>query len=179
MTLHISKGLEFDTVFIAGMEEGLFPLSQNTDDHNTLEEERRLAYVGMTRAKKHLHLLYTIKRNKFGKTQYNQASQFLSEIPQKFTHLNSYTGKTGFSKKQKNYTCSSSDYYESTTDAAQENSSYYCEEIYKVGHIVRHPRFGEGKIQKIEGSGDDLRISVVFRNQKVKKFIAKYAHLST
>ena len=180
MTLHISKGLEFDTVFITGMEEGLFPLSQSTENKNTFEEERRLAYVGMTRAKKHLHLSYAIKRNKFGKIQHNQASQFLSEIPQKFTHLNSFTGKTKFnSRKKKDYTYSSPDYYKSTTDTAQKNSSYYYEEIYKVGHIVHHPRFGEGKIQKIEGSGDDLRISVVFRNQKVKKFIAKYAHLST
>ncbi len=156
MTLHVSKGLEFNTVFITGLEEGLFPLFQNTDEHN-LEEERRLAYVGMTRAKKKLHLSYAIKRNKFGKTQYNQASQFLQEIPEEFIQVIPFGKKTRwFSRKNKK----------------RHHSKY------KEGQTVCHPHFGTGKIQKIEGSGDDLRISVIFKNQKVKKFIAKYAHFS-
>ena len=187
MTLHISKGLEFNTVFITGLEEGLFPLSQNTDENN-IEEERRLAYVGMTRAKKNLHLLYVIKRNKFGKVQYNQASQFLNEIPEKFIHSISLARKNRFMSKKQNRThnskytdhqyTSSHSYYESEEDTTQYDNSSHYEGLYKVGSIVHHPRFGPGKIQKVEGTGDDLRISVIFKNKKIKKFIAKYAHLS-
>ncbi|MYE07783.1 MAG: AAA family ATPase, partial [Oligoflexia bacterium] len=182
MTLHISKGLEFDTVFITGMEEGLFPLSSPLGD-NHLEEERRLAYVGMTRAKKNLYLSYAIKRNKFGKKQYNQASRFLEEIPNKFICVNSLTKKSNFFlKKHKKYYD-----YNSVSGTYTQNPSGFKKrpafsspygEIYKIGRTVHHPHFGTGKIQKIEGSGDDLRVSVIFKNKKVKKFIAKYAHLS-
>ena len=188
MTLHVSKGLEFNTVFITGLEEGLFPLSQNINENNLLEEERRLAYVGITRAQKNLFLSYAAKRNKFGKIQYNQASQFLNEIPNEFIHLNSFVKKTrfkkhtnGYSSKHKDYSyhyTQSLSYAEPDTASLTNNSCSDYDGIYKVGRIVHHPRFGSGKIQKIEGSGDDLRISVIFNNQKVKKFIAKYAHLS-
>ena len=181
MTIHISKGLEFNTVFITGMEEGLFPLSQNTEDL-LLEEERRLAYVGMTRAKKNLYLSYAVKRNKFGKIQYNHASQFLSEIPRKFIHSISFVKKTSFKKQMYNLRYKDNrhtqtfSHYESEEDFGQNHHSDVG--VYKVGRIVHHPRFGPGKIQKVEGSGDDLRISVLFKNKKIKKFIAKYAHLS-
>ncbi len=189
MTLHVSKGLEFNTVFITGLEEGLFPLSQNIDNKD-LEEERRLAYVGMTRAKEKLFLTYAIKRNKFGKINYNSASSFLNEIPDEYIHLTTLTKKVGFFSKKdqrkrdggtgyidQNHYDSSPVYWEESDSLQQEDPSAY-EGIYKIGRVVHHPRFGAGKIQKIEGSGDDLRISVVFKNQKVKKFIAKYAHLS-
>ena len=86
MTLHISKGLEFDVIFMSGMEEGLFPTSQSINDQE-IEEERRLAYVGMTRAKKNLIMSYAIKRHKFGNLQYNKPSKFLNEIPKKFTQF--------------------------------------------------------------------------------------------
>ena len=204
MTLHVSKGLEFDTVFITGMEDGLFPLSQNKHDSN-LEEERRLAYVGMTRAQKNLYLSYAIKRNKFGKMQYNHASPFLYELPNKFIHSISLTQKQemAFNKKQnqkhkglfgdyvelesqKTSTMMNGSYQRVKSYNRQEQmpvltqnpSSFSYRKVYKVGRTVRHPRFGAGKIKTIEGTGDDLRVSVVFKNQKVKKFIAKYAHLS-
>ena len=175
MTLHISKGLEFNNVFITGLEEGLFPLSQNTDD-SELEEERRLAYVGMTRAKKNLHLSYAVKRNKFGKIQYNQPSQFLLDLPKKFIHVNSLIRNSVFKKKKKStaeHIVPKDSYYE--MDEYSDNSH---SKLYRVGRIVYHPRFGAGKIKKLEGKGDDLRISVIFGNNKIKKFIAKYAHLS-
>ena len=187
MTLHISKGLEFNTVFITGLEEGLFPISQNMDDKE-IEEERRLAYVGMTRAEKKLFLTYAVKRNKFGKVHYNIASSFLNEIPDKYVHLTSFVKKAGFFSKQnrkrrermnhQNHYDSSSYWEEEETNSSQEDGSSSYEELYKVGRIVHHPRFGSGKIQKIEGKGDDLKVSVVFKTQGVKKFIAKYAHLS-
>ena len=86
MTLHNSKGLEFDTVFITGMEESLFPSFQSIEDNN-LEEERRLAYVGMTRAKNRLILSYANKRKFWGRDQYNPPSRFLSEIPRELVEL--------------------------------------------------------------------------------------------
>ena len=164
MTLHVSKGLEFNTVFITGLEEGLFPLNQSPDEEEK-EEERRLAYVGMTRAKKSLFLSYAIKRKKFGKTVYNQASSFLDEIPLEFIDWTSFTKKSIFKTRARKK------YFQKP--APSFSSRGYC-----VGRVVHHPHFGAGKIQKIEGQGEDLRVSVAFKNQKVKKFIAKYAHLS-
>ena len=187
MTLHISKGLEFNNVFITGLEEGLFPLSQNIEEKN-IEEERRLAYVGMTRAKKNLYLSWTTKRTKFGKTQYNQASSFLEEIPDKFVQFTSLVPKKSsyFSNKYKRGSYTEDTYLnediedinEDAGDMESPSHSAY-QNMYKVGRVVHHPRFGAGKIQKIEGTGEDLKVSVMFnKNQKIKKFIAKYAHLS-
>lgn len=88
MTFHVSKGLEFDVIFMSGMEEGLFPVSQSVNEQE-IEEERRLAYVGMTRAKRNLIMSYAMKRHKFGTLQYNKPSQFLHEIPEKLTHFTS------------------------------------------------------------------------------------------
>ena len=158
MTLHISKGLEFDTVFISGMEEGLFPLFQNIDAEN-IEEERRLAYVGMTRAQKNLFLSYAKNRHKFGKIRFNQASRFLKELPDNDTVFTSFAKKSAkkiFSRKAR--------------------PSYSSE--YEVGRPVHHPHFGPGRIQKVEGSGEDLKISVQFKNNTIKKFIARYARFS-
>ncbi len=183
MTLHVSKGLEFNTVFITGMEEGLFPISQSDDD-NSLEEERRLAYVGMTRAKKNLYLSYANKRNKFGKTKYNMASPFLDEIPEEFIHLTSFKKRTKFYSRKNKYHFNRAHAHHHTPYQNPEdigttkNHSAGLGSRYKVGKTVHHAYFGAGKIQKIEGRGEDLKISVVFKNQKVKKFIAKYANLS-
>ena len=177
MTLHVSKGLEFNTVFITGMEEGLFPITQDQDEKE-IEEERRLAYVGMTRAKKNLFLSHTAKRTKFGKMQYNRPSRFLNEIPGKFIRAQSFVKKTGFFPGQRKRQTQYTDRYTSPEEEPCVSADFSPEEPYKVGRIVHHPRFGPGKIQKVEGSGDDLRISVMFNNRKTKKFIAKYAHFS-
>jgi len=173
MTIHVSKGLEFNTVFITGLEDGLFPLYQNTEDNDGIEEERRLAYVGMTRAKKNLFISYATKRSKFGKLQYNKPSQFLNEIPKQFIQF------TSLAKKKKNrFTRHNHSYKKRNWSPYNQEVSYSHQKMYKVGQWVHHPRFGNGKIQKIEGSGDDLKVSVLFQNKQVKKFIAKYAYLS-
>ncbi len=197
MTLHVSKGLEFNTVFLTGMEEGLFPL--NGDEEET-EEERRLAYVGMTRAKQNLFLSYAIKRTKYGKTQHNQPSSFLEEIPEPFMVFTSFV-KAQQTKRKNKYKKYSSFWHGNGREPNQKSRSPYSQShagyggafseeyapmmekspssgVFRVGRMVHHPHFGSGKIQKIEGSGEDLRVSVMFKNQKVKKFIAKYAHLS-
>ena len=168
MTLHISKGLEFNSVFISGMEEGLFPLFQNTDNES-MEEERRLAYVGITRAEKFLFLSYAKSRHKFGKTQYSQPSRFLTELPDSDTMFQSLARKSNFRSKQKRF--SSYKKYPSQAGYNQQNK-------YAVGKSVHHPHFGAGRIQKVEGSGEDLKISVQFNDNRVKKFIARYARFS-
>ena len=169
MTLHISKGLEFNTVFISGMEEGLFPLFQNIDN-DSMEEERRLAYVGITRAKKCLFLSYAKNRHKFGKIQYNHPSRFLSELPQSDTVFQSFV-KSSFSKM--NFIKSKK--FSSLGRGYRDNSG---QSKYAVGKSVHHPHFGAGCIQKVEGSGEDLKISVQFSGNRVKKFIARYARFS-
>ena len=167
MTLHISKGLEFNTVFISGMEEGLFPLFQNTDNES-MEEERRLAYVGITRAEKYLFFSYAKSRHKFGKTQYNQPSRFLNELPDTDTVFQSFARKSTFrSKKQK---FSGYKGYSKSVSNQQKK--------YAIGRPVHHPHFGTGRIQKVEGSGEDLKISVQFSDNRIKKFIARYARFS-
>ncbi len=173
MTLHISKGLEFDTVFISGMEEDLFPLPQTASEYS-LEEERRLAYVGITRAQKNLFLSFAKKRHKFGKIQYNQASQFLNEIPKKFIYFHSFVRKNLFKSKYNEMFQSKKSHEEKTYYDDLTNES----DKYRIGQTVYHHQFGPGTIQKVEGNGENLKISVLFRNQTVKKFIAKYAHFS-
>ena len=168
MTLHISKGLEFNTVFISGMEEGLFPLFQNTEGES-MEEERRLAYVGITRAEKNLILSYAKSRHKFGKTQYNQPSRFLAELPDTDTLFQSFARKSNFRSNKRKF----SGYEKSSSSPV---SNY--EKKYAIGRHVHHSHFGSGRIQKVEGSGEDLRISVQFSDNRVKKFIARYARFS-
>ena len=201
MTLHVSKGLEFNTVFLTGLEEGLFPL--NGDEEET-EEERRLAYVGMTRAKQNLFLSYAIKRTKYGKTQHNQSSSFLEEIPDRFIVFTSFakipqakrkpsnkykkhSSVWSYSRRELNQRALSSHVQSQAgygalsnghTPSMMKNNLSFSPKAFRVGRMVHHPHFGSGKIQKIEGSGEDLRISVMFKNKKIKKFIAKYAHLS-
>lgn len=168
MTLHISKGLEFNTVFISGMEEGLFPLFQNTDNES-MEEERRLAYVGITRAEKSLFLSYAKSRHKFGKTQYNQPSRFLTELPDTDTVFQSFARKSNFRSGKRKF-ASYEKYSSSSTSSYQKK--------YAIGKRVHHPHFGAGRIQQVEGSGEDLKISVQFSDKRVKKFIARYARFS-
>ena len=179
MTLHVSKGLEFNTVFMTGMEDGLFPLPDDSlNGAGKFEEERRLAYVGMTRAKKHLYLSYAGQRSKFGKKKYNIASRFLNEIPARFIKAHSFRrSKNFFQKKYKSQYNSTynSDYNDNSKYSANFNSEGGT--VYEVGKVVHHPRYGSGKIHKVEGSGEDLRVSVIFRNRKIKKFVAKYSHL--
>ena len=168
MTLHISKGLEFNTVFMSGMEEGLFPLFQNTDNES-MEEERRLAYVGITRAEKYLFLSYAKSRHKFGKTQYSQPSRFLTELPDPDTMFQSFARKSNFKSGKRKFAG-----YEKYAS----KSVYHQQKKYAVGKPVHHPHFGAGRIQKVEGSGEDLKISVQFSDNRIKKFIARYARFS-
>jgi DNA helicase-2/ATP-dependent DNA helicase PcrA len=155
MTLHSAKGLEFDTVFIAGLEEGLFPHSRSLLDQSELEEERRLAYVGITRAKKRVHLLWATTRNIFGSVRVNVASRFLEDIPK---NLVQEFGR--FSKKNKEF--------QSDDDKEKEFVAGF-----KDGERVLHKIFGEGIVISTK---KDL-VTVAFMKTGVKKLSAKFAQL--
>jgi len=172
MTLHAAKGLEFDLVSMAGLEEGLFPLARTFDNPMELEEERRLFYVGATRARKNLILSMASVRNRFGYSE-SVPSRFLKELPPELVELVDHrtyhsTNNSGHPHDSK----SSPKTFEEDTQYEYEG-----EEIMRIGRIVQHPTFGRGKIVKVEGSGESLRLEVFFSGVGTKKIMAKYAKL--
>ena len=168
MTLHAAKGLEFRVVFIAGLEEGLFPLSRSLENPSELEEERRLFYVGITRAKERLYLSCARNRRRFA-DMINLKSRFLDEIPGELLQVEGYIreDKERFSDE------ADSDHIKSFT--FESDHSY--DSMLQIGTTVLHSQWGEGVILFREGSGENLTLIVVFRNGIKKKLLAKYACL--
>ncbi|MBN1163340.1 MAG: UvrD-helicase domain-containing protein [Candidatus Krumholzibacteriota bacterium] len=168
MTLHNSKGLEYRAVVITGLEEGLLPHYSAYDDDQELEEERRLFYVGMTRAREELYLFCASSRMQFGKWTGNQPSRFLEEIPSRLASVSGWAGSS-----------------EDNGSLFREVDPAYAEEDEKVsirgdsrfreGALINHPTYGEGRIKKVEGSGKDMKVSVQFTGYGTKKFLARYA----
>ncbi len=154
MTIHSAKGLEFDVVFIAGLEEGLFPHANSLNDEDRLEEERRLCYVAMTRARKRLFLFCASRRRHFGESRYASPSRFVQEIPPHL--LDTYGGKE----------C-----------AENQRVASVSKEPWHIGMKVVHPSFGVGVIKAKEGMGEDARLTVRFRNGEAKKLVVKHANL--
>jgi len=173
MTVHNSKGLEFPYVFMAGMEEGIFPHARSTgEDLSGVEEERRLAYVGMTRAMQELTLLHARRRHVFGATQYNPLSRFVEEIPAELVVRRestrpSVTAGVSFSNPDR------SGFGEELASQARENPAG----TYKVGMKVVHPLFGLGTVRRSDGSGEAEKLIVQFQRVGVKKLVARYAKL--
>lgn len=184
MTLHISKGLEYPVVFIVGMEEGLFPSARSIDasDPLSVEEERRLAYVGMTRARRRLFLTYARSRRVWGQEQMHPPSRFLKEIPEKFvsgdtrvqrpTFIDRHREK--FSRPRPSGAPASMEF---DVMPDYESSSHESGAGFQKGMRVRHPTFGVGAIYQVEGSGEMQKVSVQFQDRTLKKFVAKYARL--
>ena len=168
MTLHNSKGLEFRAVFITGMEEGLLPHYSAFDDDTELEEERRLFYVGMTRAMEELYLFCAASRMQFGSWTGNRPSRFLDEVPEEHTDVSGIPAprRTLSDVAQ---SIPSFDSFSDSSDVQREDSRY------RVGVTVFHPKYGEGKIKSLEGSGAELKVSVQFPGYGIKKFLASYA----
>jgi DNA helicase-2/ATP-dependent DNA helicase PcrA len=158
MTLHSAKGLEFPVVFIAGMEEGIFPHYRSLLEPAELEEERRLCYVGMTRAKKRLYLTSAEERLIFGENWYNGPSRFLEEIPEELM-------KADLAAKEKEMI---------KIDAPAEEIEYN----FNVGDTINHPKFGTGEITGLSGKGNELIIQVDFVSAGEKLLMAKYAPLT-
>ncbi|NPE60189.1 DNA helicase II [Dickeya dadantii] len=163
MTLHSAKGLEFPQVFVVGMEEGMFPSQMSLDEGGRLEEERRLAYVGVTRAMQKLTLTYAESRRLYGKETYHRPSRFIGELPPEC--VEEVRLRASVSRPVNHQRLG--------TPISQSDTGY------KLGQRVRHAKFGEGTIVNVEGSGDHCRIQVAFAGQGIKWLVAAYARLDT
>ena len=203
MTLHSAKGLEFNNVFMVGMEEGIFPLSRAMDSSEELEEERRLCYVGITRAKKKLYMLHASVRFQFGETRVNPVSRFIGEVPEKFTE--SKLPKPMKRREEYSFDDDDDDFYDynafdsfgASTRSTREvkstrtfNSSVNLGTInyskptiktgnneWKIGMRVKHRRFGIGTIITVSGNGEKTMVTVAFENNGIKNLIAAQANL--
>jgi len=163
MTLHSAKGLEFPQVFIVGMEEGMFPSQMSLDEGGRLEEERRLAYVGVTRAMQKLTLTYAETRRLYGKEVYHRPSRFIGELPEEC--VEEVRLRASISRPVSHQRMG--------TPAAQSDTGF------TLGQRVRHAKFGEGTVVNMEGSGEHSRLQVAFPGQGIKWLVAAYAKLET
>ncbi len=159
MTVHNAKGLEFSIVFISGLEDGLFPLYNYMKNRDEIEEERRLFYVGATRAIDKLYLSYSSKRMRFGEIKKSECSRFLNEIDKNFLDMDLVSTSTKDYRSKKSY------------------EIYAGTEKYKIGEAVLHEMFGNGRIVEIEGRGEFMKVLVDFEVVGEKKLLLKYANL--
>ena len=167
MTVHSAKGLEFPVVFLVGLEEDLFPSRQRVNQPSNIDEERRLCYVGMTRAMQSLTLSHATSRNLYGETIYSRNSVFLDEIPSSF--LNHIKNESGGNFYQ--------GYKKSTNEGKSMAST--SDSIYSIGQVVKHAKFGMGTVVNYEGSGDSMRVQINFQKAGTKWLITSYAKLET
>jgi DNA helicase-2/ATP-dependent DNA helicase PcrA len=174
MTLHMAKGLEFPVVLIAGMEEGVFPHARAYTDPEELEEERRLCYVGMTRAKRRLFLTAAVQRRLYGGESFNLPSRFLDEIaPELLQRVNVPTRPYAGPLMTPHESADAAGLrYEMEADG----SSFV--DFYQPGIRVRHPEWGVGRIRERIGNGDDMKVVVSFPGIGTKKLKVKHAHLT-
>ena len=170
MTVHLAKGLEFPFVFMTGMEEGLFPIGESDFSQEELEEERRLCYVGMTRAKKYLYLTWASSRRLFGHSRWNAPSRFIQEAGLSTNRTESPVSSPAVESEVREPVWDSYHAGLGTLDADLATP-------YQVGMRVRHPEFGEGKIIEKSGLGDSLKVMVLFDSGQWKKLLVKYANL--
>src|SRR5699024_10506075 len=161
MTLHSAKGLEFPIVFIVGMEEGMFPSQMSMDESGRLEEERRLAYVGITRAMQKLTITYAESRRLYGKEVYHRPSSLIVVLP---TECVEEVRLRATASRPVNH-------QRLGTPITQNDSGY------ALGQRVVHPKFGEGTIINLEGSGEHCRLQIAFQGQGIKWLVASYARL--
>jgi DNA helicase-2/ATP-dependent DNA helicase PcrA len=181
MTLHSAKGLEFPVIFIVGLEEGVFPGYRSMLDEAEIEEERRLCYVGITRAKEKLYLTHAYCRTLFGNTTYNKESRFLGEISPKLLETNDGNARKPSGRS-------------SITWGAQGNGSFklfrgskpfIIDELqpkvvdisFNKGDVVEHKKFGVGTVTSVEKEGSDYKLEIQFENSGMKRLMASYARL--
>ena len=180
MTLHSAKGLEFPIVFIPGMEEGIFPGNQSVYSDEDLEEERRLAYVGITRAKEKLYLLNSRRRMLYGTTNRNMASRFLREIPfgvtkditvKAFTPRGAFT-RSAFAENTHVQNSSSAHKFGQVDFERSDNSARF-----EAGDTVRHKAFGTGVVLSANPMGNDVLLEIAFDRAGTKKLMSNFAKL--
>ena len=175
MTLHAAKGLEFPVVFLIGMEENIFPHSRSAFDLEEMEEERRLAYVGITRAEQDLFLTHATSRTIFGRTQYNEKSRFLDEIPSDLIEedVKESDLRTGFKT-------AIDDFRPNRTTGKRQSrvikDKPTGELNYQVGDKAKHKKWGEGTVVKVVGEGDDMELDIAFPAPTgIKRLLAQFA----
>ena len=206
MTLHSAKGLEFPVVFLVGMEEGLFPSYRSIGEQRELEEERRLAYVGITRAEEFLYITCAKQRTIFGSTTCNKISRFVEEIPKEMLEGDSIEESRGnndfnddysvggewkygrkepvwgnmhstTTKQTPSYQFKTAENFLKTVTAKQQSTADVDLSKYKIGQTVNHKKFGEGIINDIEPEENDLKLDIIFEKVGHKRLMAKYANL--
>lgn len=187
MTLHSAKGLEFPVVFIIGMEDGVFPGTQSIYSNDDMEEERRLAYVGITRAKQELYLTNTRTRLMFGSTTHNAPSRFLGEIPDDLTEKTGVTAYSSFRRSAEvepfrdfgeDFTSGKPikrGFTQQNVKAAAPAASH---ETYKIGDTVVHKVFGQGVVLSAKSMGNDTLLEIAFEKSGTKKLMANFAKLT-
>ena len=193
MTLHSAKGLEFNTVFIAGLEDGIFPTSRATFGGDALEEERRLMYVGITRAREKLYLLNTRSRTMFAHTSYNVPSRFLDEIPPQLTKRVDSDNNEVKAERSTFDTAAARPRFENRTsfnrggfgsirkpqsvqkNVVHEETMKPVAKSFSNGDRIRHAKFGEGTVIEVPGSGNAMIVTLDFDTVGTKKFAAAYA----
>ncbi|HVQ62720.1 MAG TPA: 3'-5' exonuclease, partial [Burkholderiales bacterium] len=171
MTVHSAKGLEFSAVFVTGLEEGLFPHDQSALEDDGLEEERRLMYVAITRARTRLYLCHAQTRMLHGQTRYNVASRFIDEIPPEVVKrltpmMSPVMGRGRFDDKA---------WAPAPEKAFKQKSAGHG---FRIGQAVQHPKFGQGVIVNAEGSGNDARLQINFGKQGMKWLALEYAKIT-
>ena len=196
MTIHIAKGLEFPFVYIVGMEEDLFPSPLSINSRNELEEERRLFYVAITRAKKQVYLSYSISRYRWGKHIDCEPSRFINEIDEQYLEFNESNKKYSNNplltsdifgdvssesirlrvpknfKKEKNI-----NKITGSEDKKSLSKSNLFDHKLTVGNIVNHHRFGKGEVIKVDGVGVDKKAEIKFQSVGVKRLLLRFAKL--
>jgi DNA helicase-2/ATP-dependent DNA helicase PcrA len=191
MTLHSAKGLEFPTVILAGLEEGLFPHSRSSEDDEELEEERRLCYVGMTRARERLVLSGAARRRVFGEYQSSEPSRFIDEVPPELLDRLAPSPSSSYQRGFSSYEFRQNPYgrgggggggrgrqsREAAPTYAYEDEDQSTGMALKPGMRVKHPQFGVGNVISVEALDDDVKLVVRFNLVGVKTLRAKYARL--
>ncbi len=183
MTLHSAKGLEFPTVFLVGMEEGIFPHSRTLMDESEIEEERRLCYVGITRAERHLFLSNARMRTIYGRSQYYPASRFLQEVPRNLIH--EYRRPQAQPRKAVRETVSRTEprhsasgwSFASMAAFMPADSSAAAGTSFRVGDKVMHKKWGAGTVVSVKPSEDGQEVNVAFAGAGIRSLLTKYAKL--
>lgn len=186
MTLHAAKGLEFPCIFLIGMEEGLFPHARSMLDETEMEEERRLAYVGMTRAREALYLTNARMRTIFGQTNMNPASRFIQEIPEDLLETVGDTADDGVSSFERQTTAArghapsfsqrGGTFQARRTVSESRANHQVLQTDWQVGDKAKHKKWGEGTVVSLNGEGDDLELTIAFPQPTgLKRLLARFA----
>ncbi|KRK88403.1 ATP-dependent DNA helicase PcrA [Lentilactobacillus sunkii DSM 19904] len=178
MTLHAAKGLEFPVVFLMGMEEGLFPLSKAAADESELQEERRLAYVGITRAKEKLYITNAYSRMLYGRRQNNPESRFVNEITPGLIHSDNQQQSetpltTPFDRRTRRATATT--YHRPNKVVETPKGTGADKKAWSVGDKVAHKAWGVGTVVKVTGTGEDMELDIAFKQEGIKRLLAAFA----